>query len=72
MREKRPLTETEVHDRLVAARDALGEEPGDSDLGSSTLTTARRALSILQIGLVKAMEEDSDQNEAIIPDDQAS
>lgn len=72
MREKRPLTETEVHDRLVAAREALGEEAGETELGLNTLTTARRALSILQIGLVKAMEEDSDRNEAIIPDDQAS
>jgi hypothetical protein len=66
---KHPLTDFQVHDRLVAASDALGSEPGETGRGNTALEAARRALVILQIGLVGAMEKNSDEVEGIIKDE---
>lgn len=56
-----PLTDTEVHDRLVAAAEALGDAPAETTRGNTAITTARRALVLLQLGLVQAMEENTDR-----------
>lgn len=52
-----PLTDDQVHDRLVAACEALGAAAGETTRGDTAITAARRALLILQIGLVKAVED---------------
>lgn len=64
--QKQPLNDFQVHDRLVAAVDALGSEPGQTTRGNTALEAARRALAILQMGLVGAMERNSDEVEGVI------
>lgn len=62
------LTDRQVYDRLHAA---LGEVTGDGEtvLGDSTLKAARRALVLLQMGVVQAQEDGTDRNRAIkVPD----
>lgn len=68
MRDEKPLSDNEAHDRLVAARDALGDAPGATKRANTALEAARRAMTILQLGLVAAAEANSDQVEGIIPD----
>lgn len=68
MRDERPLSDNEAHDRLVAAREALGDAPGATMRANTALEAARRALVILQLGLVAASEANSDQVEGIIRD----
>lgn len=48
------LTDNQAHDRLVAAREALGEERGASTAADTALNAARQALLLLQLGLVSA------------------
>jgi hypothetical protein len=54
MADNRPLSENEADDRLKAALDALGEAPGATVVADTALTAARRALSLLSIGLIVA------------------
>jgi hypothetical protein len=56
-RDDAPLTDEQVHDRLVAAAEALGDAAGATTRGDTAITTARQALLILQISLVKAAED---------------
>ena len=51
------LTDNEVHDRLCAASDALGDQDAQTVQGQSALETARRALLLLQFALVKAGDD---------------
>jgi hypothetical protein len=60
------LSDNEAHDRLHAAREALGEEAGETVRGDTVLKAARRALSLLQFGLLKAAEDGTDKVEGII------
>lgn len=53
------LTDEQAHDRLVAAREALGDDPGESTHASTALEAARRALVMLQLALVTSMEKAS-------------
>ena len=64
-RKPRPLSDTEVHDRLYAAAEALGDAPGATTRGNTAITTARRALVMLQLSLVKAMEESTDKLDGV-------
>jgi hypothetical protein len=48
----RLLSDNEVHDRLTAARDILGEEPGQTAAGDTALEAARRGLRLLSIALL--------------------
>lgn len=57
MPDRLPLSDNEVHDRLVAAYNALGERPGATTRGDTALKAARKALRLLQLGLVVAMEK---------------
>ena len=54
MRDNKPLSDNEADDRLKAALAALGEAPGASTIADAALETARRALSLLSIGLIAA------------------
>lgn len=56
----RPLTDNEVHDRLVAAVEALGEREAETVRGRTALAAARRALLMFQIALVAAAEGKAD------------
>lgn len=51
------LSDNEVHDRLVAAYEALGEEDAATTRGQTAITAARRALALFQLGLLVAMEK---------------
>lgn len=67
MRDEKPLSDNEAHDRLVAAREALGNASGATVRADTALRAARRALNILQVGLVAAAEANEDQVAGVIP-----
>ena len=50
------LSDNQVHDLLVAAREALGNDDGLTVHGQTALKAARKALVLLQIGVVSAGE----------------
>ena len=54
---KRGLSDTEAHDRLCKAAEALGNERGATKPADTALEAARRALVLLQLGLVQAMDQ---------------
>lgn len=58
---QQPLSDNEVHDRLVAAVEALGTRPGATVRGDTALLAARRALSLFQLALLMAIEQDGDE-----------
>jgi hypothetical protein len=60
------LSDDEVYDRIHAALLALGKQDGESIVGYTGMETARQALTALQIGLLMAIENGSDDNGAII------
>jgi hypothetical protein len=49
-----PLSDNEADDLLKAARDALGDRPGASVAANTALATARRALTLLSLGLINS------------------
>lgn len=61
-----------MHDRLHAALDALGDDDCETVRGDTAMAAARKALTLLQWGLVKAMENNTDVVEGIIPSDDDS
>lgn len=62
------LTDEQVYARLHGALGEIGGE-GETALGDNTLKAARRALVLLQMGLVQAQETGSEKNRAIkVPD----
>lgn len=61
------LTDEQAHERLVAAREALGDEAGASTAAKTALEAARKALVLLQLGLVMAMER-ADRGSSPPPD----
>jgi hypothetical protein len=52
--DNRPLSENEADDRLKAALNALGEARGVTVAADTALTAARRALSLISLGLIAA------------------
>lgn len=54
-----------MHDVLHAAHEALGDFEGETVRGNTTLEAARRALSLLKVGLIYAAYKNSDNNDAI-------
>jgi len=54
MADNRPLSDNEVDDRLKAALNALGEAPGVTVAADTALTAARKALSLISLGLIAA------------------
>lgn len=60
------LTDQEAFDRLYGALLALGVEPGETTRGNTALEAARTMLRLLQWGLTKAVEENTDHVEGLI------
>ena len=54
---EKPLSDNEVAERLQRAMTALGTAPGVSQGSESALKTARRALHLIWLGLLKYMED---------------
>jgi hypothetical protein len=54
MADNRPLSDNEADDRLKAALNALGEAPGITVAADTALAAARKALSLLSLGLIAA------------------
>jgi hypothetical protein len=54
MADNRPLSDNEADDRLKAALNALGEARGVTVAADTALTAARKALSLLSLGLIAA------------------
>ncbi|MDR6632343.1 hypothetical protein J2X72_001127 [Phyllobacterium sp. 1468] len=59
------LNDEQAYDRLHSALLAIGKEEGQTVRGDTSLKAARRALALLQMGLLKAMDDNSDKNVAI-------
>lgn len=60
MADDKPLNDLETWDRLNAALDALGTAPGHTKAADTALGAARRALILLQMGVLKAAETDQE------------
>jgi hypothetical protein len=54
MTDNKPLSDNEADDRLKAALNALGEAPGVTVAADTALAAARKALSLLSLGLIAA------------------
>lgn len=54
MDDEKPLSETEADDRLKAAHAALGDAPGATVAADTALTAARKALTLISLGLIAA------------------
>ena len=54
MADNRPLSDNEADDRLKAALNALGEAPGVTVAADTALAAARKALSLISLGLIAA------------------
>ncbi len=54
------LNDTEVWDALHAALEALGENDGATMAGGTAMRSARRALILLQMGVLKSAEADQE------------
>lgn len=65
MSEKPPLSDDEAYERIHAALLALGRESGATVRGDTSLKAARKALTLLQLGLLSAIESGSDANAAV-------
>ncbi len=65
MSEKPPLSDDEVYERIHAALLALGRDSGATVRGDTSLKAARKSLTLLQLGLLAAMEKNIDNNAAI-------
>lgn len=66
MADDKPLSDTQAYDRLYAAQQALGTAPGATTRSNTALEAARKAMKLLQVGLLKAGEENADELECII------
>lgn len=55
------LTDTEVHERLVNAADAVGSDQAETSHGQTALDAARTVLTGLQFGIVAVNEKTSSQ-----------
>lgn len=62
MADDQPLSDEDVHERLVRAAHALGSAPGETTRGDTALEAARKALRLLQLGLIAAMERANPTN----------
>jgi hypothetical protein len=51
------ISDIEAGDRLAAARDVLGHERGATTAGNTALEAARKALSLISLGLIAAGEK---------------
>ena len=63
MADETPLTDVQVHELLCAAADALGSAPGATVRGDTAIEAARKALALLQIALIAAVDAAADQGD---------
>ena len=54
------LSDNEAYDRLVKAREALGDDEGETAHANTAIETARRSLVMLQIALMTAISNTDD------------
>ncbi|MCO6050843.1 hypothetical protein NGM99_13750 [Mesorhizobium sp. RP14(2022)] len=57
----KPLSDIDIHERLTAARDLLGNEKAETVRGETALEAARKVLSGLGLALLLAGEQESDR-----------
>lgn len=62
----RRLSDDDVYDLLFNARQALGDQEAETVRADTALTTARRALAMLQFALLQASEQNADHVEGVI------
>ncbi len=62
------LTDEQVHDRLVAAREALGDAEAASARAQTVMETAKRTLVTLQLALLWAAEHDTNEVPGLLPE----
>jgi len=60
------LTDVEAYDLLHQAAETLGRAEGSTVRANTALDAARMMLRMLQMGLLKAAEDDADQVEGLI------
>lgn len=60
------LSDNEVHDRLTAALELLGEEEAENGYAQTALAAARKALLFLGFGVLKAGVNADDAKHAAI------
>ena len=53
-----PISDDEAYERLHAALTALGREDGQTTRGDTALKAARKALALLQMGLIAAIDRE--------------
>ena len=58
MRDDKPLSDNQAHDRIKAAEDVLGDAPGASIQADTALGAARKALRLIAMALVRAGVKD--------------
>ncbi len=63
---KRLLTDDEIADRLARASGVLGEEAAETARGNTVLAVARRAVSVLMLGLEMAADDETDEVPGVI------
>ncbi len=57
MSDDKPLSDNEAHDLLHKAAEVLGQAPGATVQADTALAAARKALSLLSLGLIAAGEK---------------
>lgn len=62
-----PISDDEVHRRLHAAREALGDEPGATVHGNTALAASRKALTLFQIAVLRVAEPELTEPHSIEP-----
>lgn len=68
MSSKKPLSDNQVHDALVAAHDALGDHPAETVRGQTALEAAKKMLRLLKLGLLVAAEKNQDHIDGVARD----
>ncbi len=61
MADEKPLSDNQAGDRLHAALEVLGTARGETTRADTALTAARKALRMLQLGLLMASEKNEDR-----------
>lgn len=63
----KPLSDNQAHDLLHAAREALGDAPGETTRADTALKAARQTLAGLALALLLAGEQESDRLVGVNP-----
>ena len=62
---QKPVDDDTAYNLLHSALLALGTAPGETTRGNTALEAARTMLRLLQLGLVKVMEDNADHVEGL-------